>query len=84
MILILSGNPNLKTIQNVIYFVNNYFNQKIDKVCFIDSGETLKDREGKSIESERNNTVRHYIGSKVVIESQIIEKMNYTRIYPRC
>src|SRR5262245_16552149 len=74
MILILSGNPNLGTIRNVIYFVNNYFDKQIDKICFLDSNETLNDREGKSLESERNNIVRRYIGSKIVIESQVIEK----------
>jgi hypothetical protein len=74
MILILSGNPNLGTIRNVIYFVNNYFDQQINKICFVDSNETLNDREGKSLESERNNIVRRYIGSKIAIESQVIEK----------
>lgn len=75
MILILSGNPNLKTIRSVIYFANAYFERGIDKVCFIDDADfSLKDAEGRSIEGQRNDIVRHYVGLKVKIESQIIEK----------
>jgi predicted CoA-binding protein len=75
MILILSGNPNLKTIRSVVYFANAHFEGGIDKVCFIDDADlSLKDAEGKSIEGQRNDIVRQYVGRKVKIESQVIEK----------
>lgn len=75
MILILAGNPNLKTISSVIYFVKASFEQSIEKVCFMDDKDnSLRDKEGHSIEGQRNDIVRHYIGSKANIESQLIEK----------
>jgi len=73
MLLIIPGNPNLKTIRNVIYFANNNYDRKITHVFFIDTKQSLYDRENKPLECRRNSIVRQYI-PKARIESSLHEK----------
>ena len=72
MQLIISGNPNIGTIRNVIYFANKHYEGMIKKVLFIDNESSLYNN-GVSIESDRNEVVRNYI-KNVSIESKVIEK----------
>lgn len=80
MQLILSGNPNLNSIQNVVYLANEYFDQCIEKVHFIDNEHTLRDREGGKIEAERNNFVRECISGVQVTSTQISLSKKHLRI----
>jgi len=84
MELILPGNPNLGTIQNVIYFVKAYYKNKTDKniskVLFIDTEESVY-KAGENIEGVRNEIVRRYLG-KVQIESIMINQEDVHQIIP--
>ncbi|MEW6456731.1 MAG: hypothetical protein AB1410_08490 [Acidobacteriota bacterium] len=83
MELIISGNPNLRTIRSVIYFAHLHYNQQIEKVYFIDSEGFLYDRDSNSLEGQRNEIVRKYIKSDVKIESRFIKKEDLHQEIPR-
>jgi len=74
MELIIPGNPNLRTIQSVIYFAHLHYNQRIEKVYFIDSEGSFSDSKGNSLEGQRNEIVRKYIKKDVKIESRLLKK----------
>lgn len=59
--LILSGNPNLDAIRNVVHFASREFDKSIEKVHFIDNEHSLQDGEGGTVEAERNGFVRECI-----------------------
>lgn len=84
MELILSGNPNLKTIKNVLFLVTKTYQEKgeINKVLFIDyDGSNEKD--GVSIEGERNKLVRKFIGVNTRIESVILSSASLAGCVPK-
>jgi len=83
MELIISGNPRLETIRGVIYFAHLRYNQKIEKVYFVDSEGSLSDRDGNSLEGKRNEIVRKYIKEDVKIESRLIKKEDIHQEIPR-
>ncbi len=70
MQLILSGNPNLRTVDSVVYFASATFSEPIDKVHFLDTAATLY-RDGQSIEGERNDLVRRHLRSASIVTSLI-------------
>ncbi|MHA1757990.1 MAG: hypothetical protein ACTSVV_14550 [Promethearchaeota archaeon] len=77
MELILSGNPNTDTIKNVLYFVNKRFENKIKKVCFIDTIKPIYNSNEKTLKQqkfERENYVKCYLGEKVSIEIKSLEE----------
>ena len=72
MILIIAGNPNIYNIRNVVYFSNKYYDNKIERIHFIDTEASIIN-EGESIEGKRNSKIRQYL-PKVSIESSVHEK----------
>lgn len=74
MELILSGNKNIETIRNVIYFVDKNYNNKLDKIYFIDSETSIYDKNNEPIEHERNKLVRECTSKSIKIQSIIIKK----------
>jgi len=83
MELIISGNPNLRTIQSVIYLAYLHYNGQIEKVYFIDSEGSLYDKDGNSLEGQRNEIARKYIKSDVKIESRFVKKEDLHQEIPR-
>lgn len=76
MQLILSGNPNIATIQNVVCLANKHYENKIDRIFIIDNETSFKEsgkETGKSLESARNEIIRGYIDN-ATIETTVIPK----------
>ncbi|MDB9526780.1 hypothetical protein PN498_12340 [Oscillatoria sp. CS-180] len=95
MQLIISGNPNLGPIFNVVYLANKHYSNQISKVLFIDNispareidGKIIKqgslfDHEGNPVESERNEIIRTYIKG-IAIESIVLDKSGFHKEVPR-
>ena len=81
MQLIISGNPNLGAIRNVIYLANRHYQENLRKILFIDNDTSLQE-DGISIEGQRNEMVRSYIRD-VTIESILIRRENLHEKIPR-
>jgi len=81
MQLIISGNPNLGAIRNVIYLASKHYQGKIRKVLFIDN-ETSLQKDGLSVEGQRNEMVRSYI-EDVTIESIPVKRENLHEKIPK-
>jgi len=71
--LIIAGNPNINTIRNVVYFANKTYDN-IEKIYFLDSEDSLHQWDGTSVEPQRSNFARKYIGKDVEISHKVFER----------
>ncbi len=95
MQLIVSGNPNIKSLQKVVYLANKFYSGQITKVLFIDNVSPVEDErgnpvhhgslfdyQGNSIEGQRNEIVRQYIHN-VSIESTLVDRGDLHQVIPK-
>lgn len=80
--LITAGNPNLKTLANVLVTSQRHFLARIDSVFLIDTDGSTTGKDGESLEGERNALVRRYTHPHVRIAQRSFPGDSLARAVP--